>query len=83
MNNLRLAASSALLLATTATLGWAQTTGTTPAPASPADGAADGGLDWLWIIALIAVVAAAAYWFFRRRRKADIGTGTGTGTRRP
>jgi heme/copper-type cytochrome/quinol oxidase subunit 2 len=46
--------------------------GATAPPAGTTSDAADGGMNWLWIIALIAVVAVLLFYFLGRGRSTRI-----------
>lgn len=62
-----------MMLMVWSTVVMAQTSpgGATP-PAGTTPDAAGGGMDWLWIIALIAVVAVLLFYFLGRGRSTRI-----------
>jgi hypothetical protein len=72
LTNLKASMLTAMLMAWS-TIAVAQTSpgGATP-PAGTTTDAAAGGMDWLWIIALVAVVAVVLFYFLGRGRSTRI-----------
>jgi hypothetical protein len=63
---------SALAFLFVSSVAYAQTTGT-PAPTTPAADSGSG-LNWLWILVILAIIAAAV-WYFMKKRGATTASG--------
>jgi hypothetical protein len=65
---------SALPFLLVSSVAYAQTT-VTPAPATQPPAESSGGVNWLWILILLAIVAAAIWYFTKKKRGATTASG--------